>query len=98
MQGAGRGHAVETELHRPRRCRGDGQQQIVAALGLGADQQRSRAAEMGQRIAAEGETLLERAGGQMDAAQQFARLENILVVAGHEIERGNLARLPAPRP
>ena len=43
---------------------------------------------MGERGAAEGEALLERAGGKMDAAQQLARLEHVRVVAGDEIERG----------
>ena len=53
---------------------------------------------MGERVAAEGEALLERARGEMDAAQQLARPEHIHMIAGDEIERGNLARLAALRP
>ena len=64
-----------------------------------ADHERGRPAEMGQRIAAEGEALVERAGGEMDAAQQLARLAaRWLMVAGDEIGRGHLARFRAARP
>ena len=39
-----------------------------------------------------GEALAERACGEMDVAQEFARLQHIGVVAGDEIDRRDLAR------
>ena len=42
---------------------------------------------MGQRGAVRGEAFAERAGGEMDVAQQLARLKHIGVVAGDEVDR-----------
>ena len=95
---AGGGQAIEAELHRLGCRRGDRQREIVAGLAACPDEKRGRAAEMGERVAAKSKALLECAGGKMNAAQQIARLEHVDVVAGDEVERGDLARLARLRP
>ena len=42
---------------------------------------------MGERGAAQREALAQRSGRQMDAAQQFAGLQDVAMVAGDEIDR-----------
>ena len=91
----GRRHAVEFDLHRPRRCRGDGEQQIGIVGAPRADEKHGGAAEMGQRGAMRGEALMERAGGDMDVAQELARLQHVGVVAGDEVDRRHFARAPS---
>ena len=97
-QRAGGGQAIEGELHRLRRRRGDGQREIVAGLAACPDDERGGAPEMGERVAAKGKALLECAGGKMNAAQQLARFEHVHMVAGDEVERRDLARLAPLRP
>ena len=65
---------------------------IGAGRALRADQQRRRAAELRERGVAKGEPLRERRCRQVDAAEQFARLQHVGVVAGDEIDRGPRVR------
>ena len=78
------GHG-EPICSRPRRL--GGVQSAIAHRAPRADEKHGRAAEMGQRGAVRGEALAERAGGEMDVAQQLARLKHIGVVAGDEVDR-----------
>src|SRR5580700_8420415 len=90
--GGGR-YAIEMKLHGPDRRRRDGQKEILAVRSLGADHEHRRPSEMGERRAAEGEALRERARGEMDAPQQLTGTKNVSVVSGHEVNRRNIARL-----
>jgi hypothetical protein len=65
---------------------------------LGADHEHRRPSEMGERRAAEGEALRERARGEMDAPQQLTGTKRVSVVFGHEVNRRNIARLRIARP
>ena len=88
----GRRRAVEFDLHRPWRCRGDGEQQIGIVGAPRADEEHRGAAEMGERGAMRGEALVQRAGGDVDVAQELARLQHVGVVAGDEVDGRDLAR------
>jgi hypothetical protein len=82
---------LKSKLDRPGRRGGDCDQEIVSGRTLRADQQRRRASEMGERCMAEREPLRQRRCRHVTAAEQFSSLENVGVVAGHEIDRGDLA-------
>src|SRR4029079_13710885 len=84
--GCGR-RAVEFDLHRPRRCRRDGEQQIGIVYAPRADEEHRGAAEMGERGAMRGKALVERARADMDVAEELTRLETVGVIAGDEVDR-----------
>ena len=70
------GGVLEAQLHRPRRRGGDGEQQVAGRSSLRADQQRRRAAEMGERGTPESEPLRQGRGRNVDgcaAARPAAR-------------------------
>ena len=90
--------AVEAELNRPEGGGGDREHEFAVLGAARADEQRFGSPEVREREPPEGERLAERMGGQEDRSQQFAGREDILVVAGHEIDDGDLPRLAAPRP
>ena len=90
----GRRRAVEFDLHRPWRCRGDGEQQIGIVGAPRADEEHRGAAEMGERGAMRGEALVQRARGDMDVAQELARLQHVGVVAGDEVDGRHFTRAP----
>ena len=52
---------------------------------------------MGQRGAMRGEALMQCAGGDVDVAQELARLQHVGVVAGDEVDCRHLALAPIAR-
>ena len=52
---------------------------------------------MGQRGAVRGEALVQRAGGDVDVAQELARLQHVGVIAGNEVDCRHLALAPVAR-
>src|SRR5713101_697028 len=73
------------EPMRPLGRSGNCQHEDVVVRIVSADQQRGRAAEMGQGYSAKAETLAHRGGWQIYAAKEIARLQHVAMVAGYEI-------------
>ena len=82
---------LEPQMHRPRRRGTDRQQEVLALVADGSDDQRGRAAEVSERHLAHGEALGQGRGRQEDRSQRLALLEDVGVHAGDEVDDRNLA-------
>src|SRR5471030_716063 len=67
----------ETQLHGLGRCRRNGEEEVLALVAHGTDDQRCRTAEVRERSLAHGEALSERRRRQVDRAEELAFLEHL---------------------
>jgi hypothetical protein len=85
------GQLVERKTDRVRGGRGDGEQHVLGAGGLGRDHEDRGPAEVGESESSVGVALPERVGRDHHAAEQLAVVKNVDVVRHHEIGGIDLA-------
>src|SRR6202022_1620461 len=85
------GHIPEAQLYGSERGGGDGQEKFTFLRAEGADQQNSRASQMGKSEAAECIALLQGRRGEKDRTQQFARSKDVRVISGDKIYHRHFA-------